>query len=80
MDVALQDPAVLPSGWPTLYISLMHGKLNLHLDGFPGPLASQMQQKQPSTTANLIGLIYHFQVYYVKCILAHVYNVQMMLQ
>lgn len=51
MDVALQDLAVLPSGWPTLYISLMHSKLNLHLDGFPRPLAPQMHQKQPSTIA-----------------------------
>lgn len=69
MDVALQDPAVLPSGWPTLYISLMHSKLNLHLDGFPGPHPAQMYQKQPSTATPLMALIYHFQVYYVKMML-----------
>lgn len=80
MDVALQDPAVLPSGWPTLYISLMHSKLNLHLDGFPRPRPAQMHQKQPSTTTLLMGLIYHFQVYYVKLMLVHVQNAEMMLQ
>lgn len=66
MDVALQDPAVLPSGWPRLYISLMHGKLNLHLDFFPRPRSAQMHQKQLSTTIPLMGLIYDFQAYYVK--------------
>lgn len=45
MDVALQDLAVLPSGWSTPYISLMHSKLNLHLDGFPRPHPAQMQPK-----------------------------------
>lgn len=44
-DVAIQDPTVLPSGWPTLYISHMHSKLNLHLEGIPGPHPAQMQPK-----------------------------------
>lgn len=80
MDVALRDPAVLPSGWPTLYISLMHSKLNLHLDGFPRPHPAQMHQKQPSTATPLMGLIYYLQVYYVKMMWVHVQNVKMMLQ
>lgn len=41
MDVALQDPTLVPSGWPKLYISPMHSKLNLHLDGFPGTDATK---------------------------------------
>lgn len=80
MDVALQDPVVLPSGWPTLYISLMNSKLNLHLDGFPRLHPAQMHQKQPSTTTPLMGLIYHFQVYYVKMMSVRVQNVEMMSQ
>lgn len=53
MDVALRDPGVLPSGWPTLYISLMHSKLNIHLDVFPGP--ARMHQKQPLRHNSLNG-------------------------
>lgn len=79
IDVALQDPVVLPSGWPMLYISLMHSKLNLHLDGFPRPHALQMQLKRASTTAPIMSLIYHFQNYYVKIMLAHVQKARMML-
>lgn len=60
-------------------ISLMHSKLNLHLDGFPGPQPAQMHQKQPSTTTPLMGLIYHLQVYYVKMMLVRVQNVKMIL-
>ena len=41
MDVAVLVLALLPSGRPTLYISFMHSKLNLHLDGFPGPHPTQ---------------------------------------
>lgn len=76
MDVALQDPEVLPSGWQTLYISLTYIKFNLHLDGFPGPQLGQMHQKQPSTTSLLIGLIYHYRVYYAKMMLVRVQNVE----
>lgn len=79
MDVALWDPVVSPSGWPMLYISLVHSKLNLHLDGFPRPHALQMQLKRPSATAPLMGLIYHFQDYYVKMMLARAQKVRTML-
>lgn len=59
------------------------------------PLAQQIKftfgrlpRASPSTAAPktalsqppLMGLIYHFQVYYVKTMLVHVQNVKMMLQ
>lgn len=39
----------MPSGWPKLYISRMHSKLNLHLDGFPGTDATEGQPLRPSS-------------------------------
>lgn len=80
MDVALHDPAVLPSGRSTLYISLMHGKLNLHLGSFPEPHPAHTHQKQPRTSTALMGLTCQFQRYYVKMMLLHVLNVEMMLE